>query len=185
MRTAINQLVTADELLMMPDDGYRYELIAGELKRMSPAGQEHGWIAVNVTAAVHYFVKHNRLGRVYAAETGFTLRKGPDTVLAPDVAFVRQARVEEIGDARGFFNGPPDLAVEVVSPNDSKREVAEKVATWLSFGTEEVWVVSPKSKAVTVYRSISDPIVYAESDVLSGGHVLPGFEIPVSEIFSE
>lgn len=185
MSTAINQLVTADELLLMPYDGYRYELVAGELKRMSPAGPKHGWIALNLGGIIRKFVKQHRLGRAYGADTGFTLQRNPDTVMAPDAAFVRQARVEDGENERGYFDGPPDLAVEVVSPNDSKREVSEKVSAWLSFGTEEVWVVSPTSRSVTVYRSISDPIVYAESDVLSGGHVLPGFEIAVSEIFAE
>lgn len=152
---------------------------------MSPAGQEHGWIVINVAAAVFNFVKQHRLGRVYAAETGFKLQRDPDTVLAPDVAFVRQARVEEVGKVRGYFAGPPELAVEVVSPDDSKREVTQKVATWLSFGTEEVWVVAPKSKSVTVYRSISEPVVFGESDTLISGGVLPEFEIAVSELFAE
>lgn len=176
--------VTADELLKMPDDGLRYELIEGELRPMPPAGHDHGRIGMDLGAPLHRFVTINRLGKVYAAETGFLLRVNPDTVRAPDLAFVRQERVEQVGRTKGYFPGAPDLAVEVVSPNDTVSEVEEKVQEWLEYGTRLVWVVSPKLRTVTVYRSLTDARILTEKDILDGGDVIPGFQIAVAELFA-
>ena len=178
------KLMTADELLQMPDDGFRYELIKGELQQMSPAGHDHGRIAMELSSPLHQYVKLNKLGRVYAAETGFKLESNPDTVRAPDIAFIRQERVQEVGSTRGYWIGTSDLAVEVNSPSDTVSEVEEKVAEWLEGGTRLVWVVGPKLKTVTVYRSLTDIITLTEKDTLDGGEVVPGFQIPVAEIFA-
>src|SRR5438105_13261243 len=104
------QLMTADELLRMPDDGFRYELVKGELRKLAPAGHEHGRVAINFTWRLAQRVTTNQLGVVYAAETGFTLATNPDTVRAPDVAFVSRARVAEVKRTSGHGSGPPDLA---------------------------------------------------------------------------
>jgi Uma2 family endonuclease len=182
--TTITKVVTADELLAMPDDGYRYELVKGELIRMPPTGDEHGEVAVNVTGPLFLHVKSHQLGKVYAAETGFLITQNPDTVRAPDVAFVSRRRVEEAGKIKGYRVGPPDLAVEVLSPSDTVRRVEEKVAEWLEAGARMVWVVSPKLRTVTVYRSLSDIVVLTEKDTLDGGDVVPGFRIAVAEVFA-
>jgi hypothetical protein len=103
----------------MPDDGFRYELVRGELRRMPPAGDEHGYLALEIASDLRNHVKANNLGRTDAAETGFKLASDPDTVRAPDVAFVRRERAEKVGRVTGYWPGAPDLAVEVVSPNDT------------------------------------------------------------------
>jgi Uma2 family endonuclease len=176
--------MTADELLAMPDDGYRYELVKGELIRMSPTGDEHGQVTVTLTAAVYLHVKEHNLGRVYAAETGFKLESDPDTVRAPDIAFVSRKRVEATGTIPGFRSGAPDLVVEVLSPSDRIGKVEAKVKQWLETGARLVWIVSPKLHTVTVYRSLTDIVTFTEKDILDGSDVVPGFEIKVADIFA-
>ncbi len=175
--------ITADDLLRMPDDGFRYELVEGTRRQMAPAGHQHGRIAINVTLPLAQHVKANNLGVVYAAETGFKLASDPDTVRAPDVAFVRRERVEAVGDSRGFWPGAPDLAVEVISPGDSYTDVEEKVFDWLDAGTRLVIVANPRKRLVTVYRSLTDVVVLTEADVLDGSDIVPGFAMPVKDIF--
>ena len=179
------QLMTADELLALPRGEFRYELVNGELKKMSPAGHYPGRIIMELASPLQVFVKKAKLGKVYAAETGFVLTTNPDTVRAPDIAFIRQERVAEVGRSKGFWKGPPDLAVEVISPSDTVGEVEGKVHMWLERGTRLVWLVSPKLCNVTVYRSLIDIETLTEKEILDGGDVVPGFQISVAEIFSE
>jgi len=180
----IRQQVTADELLRLPNGNFRYELVQGELRRMNPAGNVHGRVAMNVGISLGSYIKAHDLGAVYAAETGFKLSSDPDTVRAPDVAFVSRNRIEAIGEVEGFWPGAPDLAVEVVSPGDAFAEVEEKVFDWLDAGTRMVVVVNPRQRSATVYKSPSDITVLAEADVLDGGDVVPGFELMLREIFA-
>ena len=182
MATA-HQLVTADELLRMPDDGYRYELVRGELRKMAPAGHLHGRIAINITTPLDRHVRAHTLGTVYAAETGFKLASNPDVVRAPDVAFIRRDRVEEVGDVEGYWPGAPDLAVEVISPSDTYAEVQEKVFDWIEAGTKMVILVMPRKRTVTVYRSLTDIIMLTEHDTLDCGDAVPGWKLPVRELF--
>jgi Uma2 family endonuclease len=175
--------VTADELLAMPKDGYRYALVKGELIRMSPTGHEHGIVALHIAAALHDYVRAKNLGATYAAETGFLIAQNPDTVRAPDAAFVRRQRMEAAGTVRSFWIGAPDLAVEVVSPGDTVREVEEKVTQWMEAGALMVWVISPRLRTVTIYRSLNDIDTLTEKDLLDGGKVIPGFQIAVADLF--
>jgi Uma2 family endonuclease len=177
------QLMTAEDLLRTPDDGFRYELVRGELRKMAAAGHRHGRIAINMTTPLDQFVRGQNLGIVYAAETGFRLASDPDTVRAPDVAFVRRERVEAVGDTEGYWPGAPDLAVEVVSPSDTYAEVEEKILAWIDAGTRMVIVVNPRKRSVTVYRSRSDIVVLSENDVLDAGDVVPGWTMPVRHVF--
>jgi Uma2 family endonuclease len=183
MMDTTKTLTTAAELLTMPEDGCRYELVKGELRRMPPAGSEHGVIVMNCGLLLGQFVKANSLGVVFCAETGFKLASNPDTVRAPDLAFVRRERIPEDGIPKDFWPGSPDLAVEVISPGDGYTGVEEKVNDWLDAGTRMVVVVKPRPRIVTVYRSHTDIARLAESDSLSGDEVVPGFTCRVSELF--
>ena len=174
---------TAEELLNMPDDGFRYELVRGELRRMPPYGHVYGEYLSPITESLRAHAKANGLGRVYAAETGFKLASDPDHVRAPDAAFVRSERAAAARETTGFFPGPPDVAVEVVSPRDTYTEVEEKVADWLDAGTLAVIVVDPRRRAVKVHRSPADTVVLTEDDTLTVEDAVPGWKLPVSDIF--
>lgn len=177
------QLMTAEELIGLPRGRFRYELVAGELRQMSPAGHVHGKVAARLTMALGLHVEEKGLGEVYAAETGFILKTDPDTVRAPDVSFIRQERVEEVGETKGYWPGAPDLAVEVNSPGDTVSEVEGKVEEWLEAGARLVWVVSPKLRTITVYRSREDITTLTEKDTLDGEQVVTGFRYPVAKLF--
>ncbi len=179
------QLITADELLRHPGDGYRYELVKGELKKMAPAGNEHGNLAMEFAAELRNFVRANSLGKVYAAETGFKLTANPDTVRAPDAAFVSQKRLGEVGPVQGYWPGAPDLVAEVISPNDLYTEVSAKVAEWLRAGSKMVIVVNPRSQQVLVHAPDADVKVLGVDDTLSGGEVVPGWQLPLKELFRD
>jgi len=176
------QLTTADQLLQMTGLG-RCELLRGELVMMSPAGFGHGRVAHRVGMHLGKFVQARRLGVVTAAETGFQIGRDPDTVRAPDVAFISSRRIPEEEPA-GFFPGAPDLAVEVLSPNDRASEVIAKVQDWLDAGSVLVGVVDPQTRMVSVYRGRAEALLCRAGDVLEGGDVLPGFRLAVDEIFS-
>lgn len=177
------ELLTADDLLRKPHDGYRYELVKGELIKEPPAGNIHGKRTMKLGWRLARHVEANDLGVVFAAETGFRLASDPDTVRAPDVSFVAKTRVEEVGEFEGFWPGAPDLAAEVISPGDSYTDVDEKVEEYLRAGTRAVWVVDPRRRTVTVYRSLADITILTECDTLEGGDVIPGFTCRVAEIF--
>ena len=184
MSATLTRPVTADELLAMPDDGYRYELVKGELRKMAPTGDEHGDVTMELAGALHQHVKKHHLGKVYAAETGFKLESDPDTVRAPDIAFVSRVKIEKTGRLKGFRSGAPDLAVEVLSPSDRVSRVERKVAQWLEGGSRMVWVVSPKLHTITVYRALTDIVTLTEKDKLDGADVVPGFRMNVAEVFA-
>ena len=153
---------------------------------MSPAGNKHGHYAVNITLPLGGYVKENKLGRVYAAGTGFGLATNPDTVRAADVAFVSQARLDEIGDMEGFLPCAPDVVIEVNSPDETYAEVEEKVMEWLEAGSRMVIVVNPRprKRIVTVYRSLNEITVLTENDYITGGDVVPGWNMPVRDIYA-
>ena len=181
--TTTTQPMTAEQLLNMPDDGFRYELVRGELRKMVPSGHAHGEYALSIGASLQTHAKENGLGKAYAAETGFKLESDPDHVRAPDAAFVRRERAETARDTSGFFPGAPDVAVEVISPTDRYTEVEEKVSDWLDAGTIAVIVVDPRRRSVKVHRSPTDVVVLTEADVLSVDDTVPGWQMPVKDIF--
>jgi Uma2 family endonuclease len=180
---AMTQLMTADELLMMPHRDCRYELVQGVLKVMEPAGAEHGRIVINITLPLGQFIVDHWLGSVYAAETGFKLSSNPDTVRAPDVAFISNEQIDRIGSPKGYWPGAPDLAVEVVSPNDRYEDIMDKVLEWLEAGCRMVIAVNPGNRNVNVYRSLAEIEILTEADILDGGDVVPGWSMPVRGIF--
>ncbi len=178
----IEHIVTAAELLQTPGLG-RCELVRGELIQTTPAGFEHGRIAVNIGWALKEFVRQRPLGVVTGAETGFHIGHDPDTVRAPDAAFIRAERIPPT-PVRGFFPAAPDLAVEVLSPGDRASEVLAKVQDWLGAGCHVVWVVDPETTTVTVYRGRDQIAIRGSSDTLTGDDVLPSFTVLVKEIFA-
>ena len=173
------RLMTAEELLNMPNDGFRYELVRGKLRKRLPAGQNHGRYAMNIGLSLGGHVKANRLGNSYIADTGYILATNPDHVLAPDFAFISNERLREIGESDGFAQGAPDLAVEVISPNDRYTEVEE----WLNAGTRAVMVVNPRRRTVNLHRSPTDVTTLTESDTLEIGDIVPGWRMLVKDIF--
>lgn len=177
-----DRLLTAEEFERLPDDGYRTELVRGRVVREPPASYEHGRVGGEIFAVLHRFVREHRLGEVLTSETGFVLFHDPDTVRAPDAAFVSSARIPS--DPKGFARLAPDLAVEVVSPSNTWPEVQAKVFDYLDAGTRLVWVLEPRQRRIRVFRSREDVTILGEDDVLDGGDVLPGFRAPVRELFS-
>ena len=178
------RLMTADELLELPQDHVRHELVKGELRTMPPAGHTHGSIAMKLGAYLTIYVLENKLGETFAAETGFIVSTNPDTVLAPDVAFVSNERLGLIEREEGYFPGVPDLVTEVISPNDRYSEVEEKVRLWLQYGTRMVIVTDPRTQTVKVYHSSHDVRVLTKEDTLEGDDVVPGWTLSLSELFA-
>lgn len=180
---SIATYTTAEQLLAIPDDGRRYELVEGELRTMTPAGNEHGRIAAELCSLVSAFVRKHRLGAYFAAETGFLIQRNPDTVRAPDFAFITQQRMDEVGAVKGYWPGAPDLLAEVVSPNDSFSDVEQKALGWLRAGSTAVWVIDPGQRHVTVYCSASNIAVIEPDGVLDCPELLPGWSVLVSDLF--
>ena len=173
-------LMTAEELIRLPDDSHRHELIKGELLTMSPPGDEHGAVTMNLTLPLAYYVKENNLGVIRAAETGFKLESNPDTVLAPDIAFIARDRVGP--KVLGYRRGAPDLVVEVMSQWDTKPKATRKAELWVELGARSVWLVNPRKRTVEVFRAGSECKVFHDTDELVDD-IVPGFSIAVSAIF--
>lgn len=181
--TTTPQLLTAEDLLRMPGD-QRCELVNGELISMAPAGFDHGAVIMNLSVRLANHVTHNKLGIVVGAETGFLLKRNPDTVRGADIAFVSAARLPQGNRPTGYFPGAPDLAVEVVSPGDVLKDVDDKVDDYLQTGARAVWVVNPRRRTVTVHRPNLPPEMLREVDTLSGGDVVSDFSCSVSDVFA-
>lgn len=180
-RMSAPALLTAEELLRLNLPNKRTELVRGQLVVREPAGYVHGDIAMRLGAAILRHVETHSLGRVFAAETGFTLARGPDTVRAPDVAFVQSERLPS-PPPRGFADLAPDLAVEVLSPDDRPGEVLEKVGDWLNAGTLLVWVVDPGRRIARVYRADGSESHVDDGGSLEGEELLPGFRLPLTAL---
>ncbi len=174
-------ITTAKQLWEAGDIG-RCELVRGQLVMMSPAGGEHGRVTMELARHIANHVRRNNLGVVYAAETGFVVETDPDTVRAPDCAFIDRSRVPARG-LRGFVAVVPDGVVETVSPDDAAGEVLDKVQQWLAAGCRLVWVIDPQSKCATVHEPGGRATVLRADRVLSGGEILPGFEVRLGDVF--
>jgi Uma2 family endonuclease len=176
------QFYTAEALIQLPHDANRYALVKGHLIEMSPTGKAHGRLTARLGTILDIFVTNHKLGAVYGAETGFKLTSNPDTVYGIDVAFVSSARNQ---DGEGFFEGAPDLAIEVVSSGSTKSELHEKIEDLFRAGTRLFWVIYPKSRTIYVYDAPDRIVVLRDrTQTLSGGDVLPNFSVALTDIFS-
>ena len=178
--TTTRKLMTAEELMLLPDNGYRQELVRGELIEMPPPGKGHGTVSHRFGLAIGSYADANDYGTV-GDNHGYKLESNPDTVRAPDMAWFAPGHPAELTD--GYPERAPDLVVEIKSPSDTPRMVAERAQMWLDFGTREVWYGDPERTSVTRYRPGEEPQVLGEDDVLDGGDLLPGFSIPVWRLF--
>ena len=174
-------LMTADELLRTHVPNKRAELLRGVLVVREPAGSRHGLVTMNLGAELALYAKQTGAGGVYAAETGFKLASDPDTVRAPDIAFVTRERLPP-PNTTGYPALAPDLAVEVLSPGDRPGEVLAKVADWLSAGTRLVWVVDPERRLARVYRHDGSEAIVTAEGALDGEDELPGFSCSLASI---
>ncbi len=176
--------MTAEELLNLPGDGMRRELIAGVVAMMEPPGFGHGRVAMRIAALLDAHVVANGLGVVVAAETGFVLATDPDTVRAPDAAFVRRERFEALGDTVKHWPEAPDLAVEVVSPTERFSGIQDKALAWLAAGTRLVLVADPPLRTITAYRSPQDIRVHEQGKTIDASDAVPGWSLPVADAFT-
>lgn len=176
---------TAEELLRLPTGmGKRYELIEGHLRVMCAAGFEHGRVAMMAGFLLTGHVHAAGSGVTLGAETGFILARDPDTVRAPDAAFVSKARADAVGTTFGFWpGGAPDLAIEVVSPDDSRRYMREKALNWLAAGATAVVVLDPRTCSATVYRDGQDACVFTDGE-LDLSDAVPGWRVAVADFFA-
>jgi Uma2 family endonuclease len=176
-------LLTAEEFFRQYSgkEGH-YELVKGEVVEMAPPGGVHGRTAIAISSALYTFVLQHDLGEV-VGESGFYLERHPDMVRAPDVAFIRKERVPAQGLPRAFIMGVPDLAVEVVSPWDTASQLEIKVHDYLRTGAQRVWVVYPDSRRVAVHRPDGQARWYGQDEAIEDEELLPGFSLPLSQIF--
>jgi Uma2 family endonuclease len=179
MATTTKRAATEEDLLAMPKDGQKYELVDGEI-RVSPAGDRHSYVGAQLVALLVAFVKQHRLGYVMGADAGFRLPS--KNVRSPDASFVASGRFprDEVPDDFGSL--APDLAVEVLSPGDRPRYVLDKVGEYLEAGVRLVWVIDPRKGTATVYRSLSDVRKLGAEDSFDGEDVLPGFRCRLRDI---
>ena len=180
---SLPRLVTADELLKLDAQGFCGELIRGVLCEMPPPGIEHGQICLRIGSLILRFVDERRLGTATTNDAGVVLERDPDTVRGPDVAFYSNDRLSPGVRVPGYSEHPPDLAVEVKSPNDSRDDIHDKALMWLSYGVRLVWVVLPDTRTVDVYRSSRDITTVSGGSELSDDGVLPGFRCTLEDVF--
>jgi Uma2 family endonuclease len=178
----IGAITSASQLALIEGNGNNYELIAGELTVMSPAGGRHGKITQRINKLLANHVDDNALG-VALAETGFLIAKNPDTLRAPDGAFISQIRWDQLAETRGYLELAPDLAIEVISPNDRSSYIESKVQMWLQGGTHAVLVIDPENETVRAYLDQSTIQIFHPKDSVDLSDVVPGWKFKVSDIF--
>lgn len=184
MSSAAHLFFSVEDLYTLPDDDRHYELVHGQFVSEPPPGGRHGRIAARLVQRIGAHVEAQRLGVVLTCDTGFILHRRPDTVRAPDVAFVRRERYIAFDDEISALPGPPDIAIEVLSPSDSFTGVHAKVADYLAAGTPLVWIVDPDQRQVSSYRDLLEPQITTESGKMTAEDLLPGFCLSVADIFA-
>ncbi len=182
MPAVMSQMLTAEEFGRMPNpvDGSKQELVKGEIEEMPPPKARHGMVQSEIAWLLKNFVKPRKLGWV-VTESGTILERDPDTVRGPDVSFYSIFRQPQ--PPEDYFEIPPDLAVEVLSPDDRRNKVRAKIAEYVTNGVRLVWLVDPEARTVMVYSGNTRGVEYVETDTLDGSDVLPGFTCPVVDLF--
>lgn len=183
MSIEIKTSFTADQLFAKAEDGNRYELIEGKLKMMSPAGSEHGKVAARILGRLMIHVEKHDLGEVFAAETGFRIAVNPDTVRAPDAAFVSHQRLQTVEPTKAYLSLAPDLVVEVVSPSDAFSEVESKALQWLNAGCQLVLVADPDNETLQVYRDSQQRQDFRAGENFESGDVCKNWSLKVNDVF--
>ena len=183
MATAKSKLLTAEDLLRLNSQGVKGELIRGVLCETVSVGKVHAYIAGNIIASFHAHARRNRLGRVGGTDGGVLTERNPDTVREPDVFYVSNERLAFDDQSEGYLSVIPELVVEIVSPNDSPREVNDKTQMWLAHGVLMALEVYPAERAVMVHRPGRPAVTLTGDDALDGDDVLPGFTLPLRDIF--
>jgi Uma2 family endonuclease len=178
-----NQPMTGEELLALGDIG-PCELVEGRIVMMTPAGAEHGGCEFRFASSIEKF-DQGRTGRVLVGEVGIYTRRNPDTVRGADVAFISHERYARRKRKHGYLDVAPELVVEIRSPDDRPGEIETKVREYLACGVLLVWVADPRKRTVNVYRSGSDSVTLGAGDILIGGDVVTGLEVPVASLFEE
>jgi len=180
------RLYTAADLVALPDNGKRYELVNGDLIEMNPPAHKHALISSRLFARLVVYVEQHQLGYVFGPDAGYLLHTDPETkretVRVPDVSFVREARKSVTLD--DLYNGAPDLAIEIISPSETYKMIDRKLQDYFAYGVQLAWLVYPDALTIEVYTSLSDWSALTIEDTLSGGSVLPGFSLPVRDVFS-
>jgi Uma2 family endonuclease len=175
--------LTAEDVERMGSAGERLELIDGVLREKEGVSQRHGEIEIQLTIPLGSHVLANGLGRIYPSDTQFVVLRDPDKILIPDLAFVRADRVPAESERWQIAPFAPDLAVEIMSPNDSYEAVAEKIELYQRAGVPLLWLVQPRRRAVEVFVLGQPPRLLHDGDTLDGGDVIPDFRLPVADLF--
>ena len=177
------KLLTAADLLRLSGQGFRGELIRGELHETMSTGINHGRTVTKTVIHLGSFIEPRQLGTLVASDTGIWLERDPDTVREPDIAYISAEKMPLDADIPGYSEVVPDLVMEIRSPSDSQREIREKALMWLSFGVRLVWVAHTDTRTVDVYFPDGSVLTLTQNDNLDGEEVLPGFSCPVRDIF--
>ena len=178
-------IMTADDVVRLPDDGRLYELDEGRLVVLSPAAYWSGIVAAAFVLRIDAFIREHQLGVFAGPDVGMLLARAPDTLRAPDFSYVRRERLSGGIARRGFFSGAPDFAIEVLSPSDRFADVIRKVHQYLAAGTRLVWVVDPDARSVVIFRPGQVPQIVGADGVLDGEDVLPGCSLSLAEFWAE
>ncbi|MGQ0603423.1 MAG: Uma2 family endonuclease [Anaerolineales bacterium] len=175
--------ITGEELAQMTGVGL-CELIDGRIVPMSPTGNEHGNVEVNFSEVLKGFVRQSRTGKIRAGEIGLYTQRNPDRVRAADVLFISNERYAQL-KSKSYLDIAPELIVEILSPHDAMAETTQKLREYFAIGVRLVWVADPEARSVYAYRSLTDVREFKEGDTLTGDDVLPGFSVPVAQLFED
>jgi Uma2 family endonuclease len=175
---------TEAELQALPDNGFNYEVVDGELVMSPKNNPEHGYICMRLGSALHTFVEREKLGAMFDSNTGFWMEN--ENCRAPDLSFVSKERLRGLKrPARSFFKFAPDLAIEVLSPNNTRAEIQDRLRDFFSSGTKLAWIIDPESKSAEICSGLEKRRLVGPNGELNGENVVPGFRYKLADLFKE